>query len=182
MMANPIARSVLLGHLEARHRVLTLLVRGPGVDSAVAMKLNHLRRRTERWTDLLVGYLAGIHNCGQFAVDPQRAKDFSKDLNYQCQHPGGRQAWPLILASVRAAYQQGMSPNSPNADLNGRIASSILSCFQPELFDSTGLFCSMWLMRLVNSANDTQGMIEELLAVDSGQTRGKESVAGKKRF
>ena len=59
-----------------------------------------------------------------------------------------------------------MSQESPNADLNGRIAKSILSCFQPELFDSTGLFCSMWLMRLVNAANDAQGMLDELLSND----------------
>jgi hypothetical protein len=164
--AEPIARSVLLGHVEARHRVLTLLVGGPGMDAETAMKLNHLRRRTERWTDMLVGYLAGLHNCSEFAINPQRAKEFSQDLHYQCRHPGGRQAWPLVLASLRAAFQQGMSPQSPNADLNGRIASSIISCFQPELFDSTGLFCSMWLMRLVNAANDAQGMINELLATE----------------
>ena len=59
-----------------------------------------------------------------------------------------------------------MTPRSPNADLNARIASSILSCFQPELFDSTGLFCSMWLMRLVNAANDAQGMLDELLCTE----------------
>jgi hypothetical protein len=180
--AEPIAQSVLLGHIEVRHRVLTLLVRGPGVETELAMKLNHLRRRTERWTDMLVGYLAGIHNCGQFASDPQRAKDFSRDLNYQSQHPGGRQAWPLVLASLRAAYQQGLSPNSPNADLNARIASSILSCFPPEMFDSTGLFCSMWLMRLINSANDAQGMIEELIAEESGKTPIKATAVGKRRF
>jgi len=173
--AEPIARSVLQGHVEARHRVLTLLVGGSGVDAEDAMKLNHLRRRTERWTDMLVGYLAGLHNCSQFAIDPQRAKDFSKDLHYQSRHAGGRLAWPLILASLRAAYQQGLAPRSPNADLNGRIASSILSCFQPELFDSTGLFCSMWLMRLANAANDAQGMIDELLATGGNSPADKDS-------
>ena len=161
--AEPIALSVLSGHMEARHRVLTLLVGGPGMDTEAAMKLNRLRCRTERWTDMLVGYLAGLHDCCGFAVDPQRAKEFSQDLHYQCRHPGGRHAWPLVLASLRAAFQQGMAQQSPNAELNARIASSILSCFQPELFDSTGLFCSMWLMRLINSANDAQGMIDELL-------------------
>ena len=165
--AEPIALSVLSGHLEARHRVLTLLVGGPGMGAEAAMKLNHLRRRTERWTDMLVGYLAGLHDSCRFAVDPRRAKDFSQDLHYQCQHPGGRHAWPLVLASLRAAFQQGMTTQSPNADLNGRIASSILSCFQPELFDSTGLFCSMWLMRLVNAANDAQGMLDELLCTEN---------------
>lgn len=171
--AEPIARSVMQGHVEAKHRVLTLLVRGPGMDPEAAMKLNHLRRRAERWTDMLVGFLAGLHNSTQFAVDPRRAEDFSKDLHYQCRHPGGRQAWPLVLASIRAAFQQGLAPQSPNAALNARIASSILSCFQPELFDSTGLFCSMWLMRLASAANDAQGMIDELLAAEGPSPAAK---------
>ena len=186
--AEPIALSVLSGHLEARHRVLTLLVGGPGMSAEDAMKFNHLRRRTERWTDMLVGYLAGLHDSCRFAADPRRAKDFSEDLHYQCQHPGGRHAWPLVLASLRAAFLQGMTPQSPNSDLNGRIASSILACYQPELFDSTGLFCSMWLMRLVNAANDAQGMLDELLctgktlptAHDSPVDRGRSR--SRKRF
>jgi hypothetical protein len=165
--AEPIARNVLESHTEARHRVLTLLVHGQGIEPDAAMKLNHLRRSSERWTDLLIGYLAGIHNSCDFAFDADRAKDFSQDLHYQCRHAGGRQAWPLILASLRAAFRLGLSPQSANADINARIASSILSCFQPELFDSTGLFCSMWLMRLINAATDAQGMIDEPIAEES---------------
>ncbi len=186
--AEPVALSVLSGHLEARHRVLTLLVGGPGMDAAAAVKLNQLRCRTERWTDMLVGYLAGLHDSCRFAVDPRRAMDFSQDLHYQCRSPGGRHAWPLVLASLRAAFQQGMTQQSPNADLNGRIAASVISCFQPELFDSTGLFCSMWLMRLINAANDAQGMLDELLSTESPLERGRNRpgertyLRGRKRF
>ncbi len=165
--AEPIARSVLLGHLEARHRVLTLLVRGPGIDAEAAVKLNHLRRRSERWTDLLIGYLRGLHDVDEFAVDPIRARDFSEDLQYQSNLKGGRHAWPLVLASLRTAFQRGLSPDAPNADLNGQIAASILACFPGELFDSTGLFRSLWMVRLTNTADDAQGMLDELLAIDT---------------
>ena len=130
---------------------------------------------------MLIGYLAGLHDCLQFAVDQHRAADFSRDLHYQSRHPGGRQAWPLVLASIKAAFQQGISPQSPNADLNGRIASGIISCFQPEVFDSTGLFCSMWLIRLANAASDAQGMIEELLAPEQCPTVPREA-PGEKKF
>ncbi len=161
---EPVARSVLIGHMEARHRVLTLMVRGPGIDAEAAMRLNRLRRRAERWTDLLVGHLAGIHDVSEFAVDPNRARDFADNSPCRSSRRGGRQAWPLMMASMRAAFQQGLSPDSPNADLNARIAAAILSCYPPELFDSTGLLRSLWMMRLTNIADDTQGMIEELLA------------------
>ena len=165
-LAEPIARSVLIGHLEARHRVLTLLVQGPGIDADEAVKLNYLRRRSERWTDLLVGYLSPLLDTGEFAIDSRRARDFAQDLKYQGNFPGGRHAWPLVLASLRSAFRQGLGPLSPNADLNARIAASILSCFPPELFDSTGLFRSLWLLRLANVTNDAQGMIRELLALE----------------
>jgi hypothetical protein len=163
-----VGRSIMIGHLEARHRVLMLLVRGPGVDAEGAVKLNHLRRRSERWTDLLVGHLARHGDVAEFAIDADRAVEFSQDLEFQIDQEGGRQAWPLLQASLRAAFQRGMVLASPNEDLNAKIASAILSCFPGELFDSTGLFRSLWLHRMANVTSDVQGMIDSL--VGSGAT------------
>jgi hypothetical protein len=171
--AEPIARSVLLGHLEIRHRCLTFLLGRRKLDTPAAFKLNAFRSQCERWTDLLVGYLAGLQPAAEFAFDPQRADDFAQDLNYQRQQPGGRQAWPLVLSSLRAAFQQGLTPQSPNADLNARIAAGILAFFPAELFDSTGLFRSLWLQRLMNAAQDAQGMIEELLKGGRRKVEGR---------
>jgi hypothetical protein len=158
-----LARSIMIGHLEARHRVLMLLVRGPGVDAEGAVKLNHLRRRTERWTDLLVGHLVRYGDVAEFAIDSNRAIEFSKDLDFQADQQGGRQAWPLLQASLRAAFQQGLAGVSPNEDLNAQIASAILSCFPADLFDSTGLFRSLWMHRMSNVTSDVQGMIDTLV-------------------
>ena len=165
--AEPVARSVYIGHMAARHRALTLLVRGPRIRAEQAVKLNCLRRKTERWTDMLVGYLTGLGDVEEFAFEPQRARDFAEDLRYRSGLRGGRQAWPLLLASLGAAFQRGLCPTSPNADLNALIAESILSCFRPELFDSTGMFRSLWLSRLCGATRDVQGMIDELVALDS---------------
>ncbi len=170
---EPVARSVLIGHMEARHRVLTLMVGQRGINAAAAMKLNRLRRRAERWTDMLLARLAGACPIAEFAADPQRARDFADDARCRGGRPFGRQAWPLVMMSLRAAFRRSVSPNSPNADLNGRIAAAILSFFPPEVFDSTGLLRSLWMMRLSNITDDTQGMIEELLAVEpTAPTRG----------
>ncbi len=167
-VAEPIAQSVLLGHLEARHRVLTLLVSGPGIDAEEAVKLNRLRRRSERWIDLLVGRLAQQFAVSEFAVDPDRARQFAEDLHRQSRHEGDRRAWSLIEASLRAAFRQGLVAVSPNADLNAAIAAAILSCFPADLFDGTGLFPSAWLIRLTRITSDTQGMIADLLSLDGG--------------
>ncbi|NLY01323.1 MAG: hypothetical protein GXY83_34970 [Rhodopirellula sp.] len=169
-LVEPVARSVLIGHLEARHRVLTLLVRGPAIGTEEAVLLNHLRRRAERWADMLIGYLLGLHDVSEFAIDPERARDFAEDLSYRSRLPGGRHAWPLVEAALRASFGLGLSRVSPNADLNARIAGSILSSFQPELFDATGVLPSTWLMRITNTANDAAGMIDNLLQVDLSPT------------
>ncbi len=163
-LAEPIARGVLIGHLEARHRVLTLLLQGSAVSAELGVKLNRLRRHAERWTDMFVGYLTSLEDVAEFAVDPERARDFAEDLHFQAKMPGGRHAWPLIQASVRAAFEKGFTAASPNGDLNARIAQSILGCFQPELFDGTGQFRTLWLDRLTNTADDAQGMLEQLTA------------------
>jgi len=164
-VAEPIARSVMLGHTEMRHRVLTLLLHGHGVPPADAAPLDQLRRSAERWTDLLVGYLAGSDLGGEFAFDAERARDFAQDMLPPCRQSGGRQVWSLILVSLRSAFQEGLSAQSPNDDLNTRIASGVLSCFPPDVFDSTGLLRSMWMMQHSEAADDAQGMLDELLAV-----------------
>ncbi len=166
----PIARSVMLGHQEARNRTLTFLLRSFGYNAEAAVQLNTLRRRVERWTDLLIGYIAGEHDIEEFAFEPSRARDFAEELHFQSGHSGGRHAWPLVLVSLRAAFKQGLSPRSPNEDLNSRIACSVLSCFQSELFDSTGMFRSLWQVRMRNKVSDVQGLLGEVLG-DSPSAR-----------
>ena len=168
-----VARSVMIGHMEARHRVLALMVRGPGIDAEDAMKLNRLRCRAERWTDLLVGQLAGIHDVSEFTIDPRRAKDFAIDIGCGRGPASAGHVWPLLMASLRAAFQRGLSAESPSADLNARVAAAILACYPPELFDSTGLMRSLWMTRLCSIADDTQGMIEQLLAAEPPATSPK---------
>jgi hypothetical protein len=165
--AEPIAQSVLIGHLEARHRVLTLLAGGLPIDLEQAFRLNRLRRRAERWTDLLIGYLLRVGDVSRFAVEPDRARQFADDFRDRSSTKGGRHAWPLLLASLRAAFRKGLAPTSPNGDLNAQIAASVLVSLQPELFDATGLLRSAWLMRMTNITDDTQGMLDELLAIEA---------------
>jgi len=163
-LVEPVVRSVLIGHIEARHRVLTLLVSGPGLNPAEALRLNCLRNQTDRWTDVLLAHLAAHHDVREFAVDPARVKDFAEDLAYQSRQEGGKMVWPLVLGSIRAAFRQGLIAASPNPDLNAKIAAGIVACFPADLFNSTGLLHSLWLERIARIANDAQGMIDDLLA------------------
>lgn len=164
--ASAVARSVMLGHLEARHRVLTLLVRSPGVPTDDGVRLNQLRRRAESWTDMLVGYLVGLVDPAGFAIDPRRAHDFAEDLSARGKLSGGRHAWSIVQASLHAAFRNALATASPNEDLNEQIASAILASLPPDLFDASGALQSVWLRRMLNVSDDAQGLLDELLALD----------------
>jgi len=158
-----IARSVFNAQLDVRQRALQLLLEGRGISTRQAVSLNRLRRRAERWTDVLIGGLMHLGDVREFAFVASRAEDFSHDLARKRNLPGGRQAWRLTLVSLRNAFQAGLAPDSANPQANARIASSILGCFPEEVFDSTGIVQSPWMMRLSATTSDTQGMLMDLL-------------------
>ncbi len=163
---DPIARSVMMGHLEARHRALTLLLHNPGVGMIAAAELNRLRSRVERWIDLLVGGLLERDEFNQFAIDPERAREFAADFRERRRQPLAQHSWQLTLASLKSAFRAERDNHSGNARVNTRIASAIVACFPPELFDATGVLQSLWVVRLTNAATDAQGMIDELVRLD----------------
>jgi hypothetical protein len=160
--ADPVARSIMMGHVEARHRALTLLLYGPGVGTVAAVELNRLRMRIERWIDMLIGGLMDYNELSDFAIDPERAQEFAEDFRERRGHAFARHAWNLTLASLTAAFRKVQTSVSFNADLNARIASAIMGCLPGEIFDSTGVLKSLWVSRLTNVANDAEGMIAEL--------------------
>jgi hypothetical protein len=161
--AEAIARNVLSTHMEARHRALALLTHSRQFNTEQAVALNRLRRRSERWSDVLLGGVWHVGDAREFAVEAERAADFADELAYQRNVPGGLHAWRLTLVSLRNAFQRGLAPLAANPDANARIVAAILGSFQGELFDSTGVFKSPWMMRLSDAANDAQGLLCELL-------------------
>ena len=169
---EPIVRSVYLGHQEARNRALNLLIYGRGFNTQEAVELNRLRRRSERWCDMLLGYVVGDEPLDEFSFEPARTRDFASDLMGELNRPLSTFGWQLVLASLRAAFQQSSVEASPHAELNQQISAAILACFRGELFDSTGAFRTLWMERINHISSDTEGMIEELLALDGETSRG----------
>ncbi len=162
--AEAVARSVYIGHLEARNRALSALSQGAAGDELQNERMDQLRRRTERWADVLVARLLPAGGVLEFAIDPHRCQLFADDFSHDQRTAGGAQAWPILAASIRAGiYRLGVAAN-PNADLNARIAIGILACFESQLFDYAGCLQSLWHARLTAGLVDVQGMVDELLA------------------
>ena len=84
----------------------------------------------------------------------------------------GPEAW-----NIWRLENPGVKPQLAGEDLSeldltsANLSDADLS--QAELFDSTGLFKSLWLQRLSNVTNDAQGLVDELLSLEHAADQGE---------
>jgi hypothetical protein len=163
--AEPVARSIWVGHLEARGRALKLLAAGPGLKTAEAGELDRFRRANQRWTDFLLAPFARLCNVDNLAHNVERLHDFAEDWGDDKPSAGSPQAREIWTASLRATFaSRGQYPTF-NADLNARIAGGIMVCLGLDPGEGAGSLCpSLWLARLVTTTTDAEAMIESLLS------------------
>jgi hypothetical protein len=166
--SDTVTRSVFASQLDARHRALELLLDRDAMTARQALSIDRVRRKAERWTDALLGALADVCDLREFAIDQDRAGEFALDL---ARHRGDRMQdsfWRLLMLSLSSAFRRGMSPDAANPEANARITANILGSFRAELFDSTGLYHSLWMVRISAVTSDAQGMIRDLLGTGQG--------------
>jgi hypothetical protein len=164
----PIARNILAGQLDARCRLLQLLAEGRAIDLPSGVALNHLRRRLERWTDLLLAHLAPLIAIDEFAFDPARARDFAADLEHEAAAADPNFTLQLMCSSLRSSLAGVLEGPSPNIDLNRRLAVAIFDCLGDQAAAATNAGRSAWLDRLGRAAGNTQALIDDLLRLDAG--------------
>ncbi|MDX1945075.1 MAG: hypothetical protein SFU86_06685 [Pirellulaceae bacterium] len=163
----PVARNVLAGHLEARRRLLALLADSTALLPGEAAVLNQLRLRVERWNDVLLAHPARWIDVAEFAFDPDRAADFAADLAHAQSRDERELAAQLVVASLRASLASSLADPSPSSDLNRRIGTAILGCYQGELFAAPAPASPLWIEQMSAIASDTQAMIDELVRLDA---------------
>jgi hypothetical protein len=163
---EPVARNIFVGHLDARRRLLGLLADGRVIGLPEAVKLNHLRRKVERWTDMLLAHLGPAIDAGEFAFEPERAKDFAEDLDEQAAYAERRLTCQIVLVSLRASFAEGLADRAASGDLNRRIGAALLGAIREEGADPAGLVKSLWLERMSRMASEAAGMVEELVRMD----------------
>lgn len=163
--AVPVVWSVLLSHLDARHRALQVMCQADEREREAWLDIDKVRRRCEHWTDLLLAHVVdeGPADVAALAFDADRMREFAADLQDLKRHRRSEQAWQLFQASISEACRTGQIEASPHEPLHSQIAAGVLACFPPELFDATGTLHSLWLERLDHTTDDTLALVEELL-------------------
>lgn len=157
---SAIAQNILAGQLEARSRVLNLMVYGYGLRVEEAVALNRLRVRNERWTDTLLSLLGPTAAKAEWAFQPERVRRLSTSLRQQETAGGINLAKSLLLVTLAAAYQRYPTITTPHAELNRRIACSIIACFPPHVFNATGQLTSVQQLWLLQPSSDNQGRLD----------------------
>ena len=126
-------RSILTGHLEARHRLLRLVFNKLQLSEKQLRHVDQIRRRAERWTDVILGYLVSSCQVDEFAFDINRVVDFSQSL--RSQQPSSEQTHSLLLMSLRSSFAEGFTGKCPNPKSSERIAEAILASFGSDILD-----------------------------------------------
>ena len=149
---EPIARNVLLAHLDVRRRALRLLVQESSNCEGSLNDMDRLLRKVERWTDLLLGQLVLQHQLQDFAFDSRRALEFGQDQLEQFAEgqPHGR-VWHTLMLSLRLAFPDSTQHTGRVLQLEQDVVKSILACFPEEAFGSDGSFKSALQSRIESS-------------------------------
>ncbi len=161
-----LAHSIHVGQIEARNRALRIMLKGQAKNETAFDRLNALRRRIERWTDLFLAQLPVCKNARSFAFDAERVSDFR--LENRQSADGATAKRQQIFAASLAADLQNLSARYPaNPALNRDIASGVLACFPADRFDSHGLPKSIRLIWMEQSQEETGILIQQLAELEA---------------
>ncbi len=171
-----LVHSVHISHIEAKNRALRLLLKGQGLNEQAFDRLNGLRRRLERWTDLFLGQLPHGDQASMFGFDRNRVHDFNREQR-QSVGPEYSRRQQVLMASFAADLAKNRVEYTANPELNREIASGVLACFPSDRFDSNGLPKSARMIWLEKSQNDTQMLLDHLFGYEAS-VRTPEKVEG----
>lgn len=156
-----LAHSIHLSHMEVKNRALRVMLRGQASDEDAFDRLNVLRRRIERWTDVFLGQLPFCDQAVAFGFDRKRVTDFHREQR-ETLGPEFQTRQRILASSFSADFARKQNPYVANPDLNHDVAAGVLACFPGDRFDSNGLPKSVQAIWLEKAHHDTQMLVDHL--------------------
>ena len=158
---NGLAHSIHLSHMEVKNRAMRIMLHGQIHDESAFDRLNALRRRLERWTDVFLGQLPFGEQSSRFAFDRKRVQDFHREQR-ESLGPEFDTRQKVLTASFSTDLLRTDSRYAANPDLNREIAAGIMACFSSDRFDSLGLPKSVKMIWVEKAHHDTQMLVDHL--------------------
>ena len=134
---RPVARNIFLGHLAVRHKALGVVLADNRMSPKDLLAIDHLRKSTERWSDLLCCPFMGQFNLWECAFDKSRAQEFLRDRVDQAGISHRSRAWVLILAGLRHSFQDSQELAVPIHNDDRRLVRLMLNNFPEDAPEMT---------------------------------------------
>lgn len=168
---QPIARNILVAHVDVRNRIWSLLLEELELPTDLLKEVALQRRRVERWTDLLLAHLPNPDVVATWAVDAERMSDFRDDLVDEQRALPGTAAAELLIGSIQSALQNMPSAEADsraaNPELNGRIVTALMSALEPFLTEADLRRDEAVSRRIDQQADRCQRLLADLLTLDT---------------
>lgn len=174
-LAGPIARHTVTSHIQVRHRAMTLMIDGPQISLTELARVDRVRRKAERWTDLLLGHLILKYGVQELAFEPDRAIDFAQSQVREIVRATDEPVWEFVQVGIRLAFNGLASCNSPSENWNRGILRSVIGCFPRDMFDEYGL--SKSTMRTRIERGDSMGRALDRTASERDESSRRISFA-----
>lgn len=183
--ASPIARHTLNGHDEARNRAMSLMVNSLQVPLGRLSQVDRIRRKSERWSDLLIGHLVLNFQLDEFAFEVDRAVEFGQSQMREILRANDEPVWEFVLTGVRLAFKSLPDETPPSDAWNRGIVRQVLGSFPADCFDEFGQFKTIRRSRVERSAERSDRLAESLQHLsppDAAETRSRISFASMKNL
>lgn len=177
IVGGPIARHTLKGHTEARNRAMVLMANTLQVPTVLLSQVDRLRRKSERWSDLLLGHLVLNYQLDEFAFESSRSIEFGQSQMREIISATDEPVWEFVLAGVRLAFSSVELVTAPSDVWNRGVVRSVLGSFPTDSFDGTGTFKSIRRVRVERPQSDSARVSDALTRLSATDTRADSRAA-----
>jgi len=153
-----IAQNVFMGHLECRKHALSLLLTEGRLQPAQLTWIDQLRRRVERWTDVLLGHIVVRYGLANYTIDPARSRDFGIEQLRMVTSPRAAQLWEMYRISLRSSFANYHDVSDLDAQFRQSLVECLWGWIPPTLFDEAGVLESPWVSRFLGDMEQDRSL------------------------
>lgn len=157
---EPLAHSVLMGHLQASTRAKQLQAALSGQIVAGA-DLAQLAEAVAGWTDQIIGWISSWVPVTQYAAEPDRAAEFAREWREQgCENS---LVWKLLRNVMSHRLSTLPDSPAPSKEANRRIGSAILGVVPRHVMAEADFAGSLWPYWVDRFVDRTQELVDRVI-------------------